>query len=143
MKLVLAQENPVTEKVYRFDIFKGQLTVDGRVSKVRSVGVADHIEGQATFRVQLKTFLKDEYYLLPESNVPTRYSILTRLPSTYPNKKYFWHKVGEGEVLADANSGLMQLRWDLLGASDIYLNLYPKAGHTEAKKEEEECKGAA
>jgi hypothetical protein len=120
-------ESKVT-RIYRFDVFKGRVDANGKIHKVRSVGVAYHGDGQGSFRLYLKTFLKDDFFLLPdrESGEVGLYSITTRMPSTFPGKKYFWHTVGTGKVLSGENAGFMHLSWDLLGGSDIYLNLYPK-----------------
>ncbi len=111
-------------RVYRFDIFKGAVGPEGKIEKERSVGIAYHAEGFATYDVRLKTFLSDNFYLLPEET-SGRYSISTRGPSTFPGRKYFWHKVGDAVVLSGQNAGLMKLSFDLF-TDGIYMNLYPK-----------------
>ncbi len=113
-----------TSRVYRFDIFKGVVGPGGKIEKMRSVGIAYHTEGLATYHVHLKTFLNDAFFLLPEET-SGQYGISTRGPSTFPGRKYFWHKVGAAVVLSGQNAGLMRLSFDLV-TDDIYMNLYPK-----------------
>jgi hypothetical protein len=115
-------------KAFRFDVFKGEKDENGKIHKVKSVGGASIVDGCKTYSVYLKTFLNDVFYLLPERKKITKadYIILTREPSQNPKRKYFWNNVGEGQVLSGENSGLVALKWDVLGASEIYLNLYPR-----------------
>ena len=110
----------------RFDVFKGSVSEEGTVSKLRSVGSAYVREGHQTYTVVLKTFLKEKYYLLPNTkpNFPGDYVILTREPHFQAHRKFFWNSVGEGKLLEGANHGLMKLSWDLL-AGDIYMSLHP------------------
>ena len=122
---------PVAEvraRTFRFDVFKGVTDSAGKVHKLKSVGNGHLIEGCKTYTIYLKTFLDDVFYLLPEQKKMTKadYIILTREPSQNPSRKYFWNNVGEGNLLTGENAGLLQLTWDMLGASDVYLNLYPR-----------------
>lgn len=114
-------------KTYRFDIFKGIETSDGKVQKLRSVGSAILVEGAKTYTVYLKSLLRDVFYLLPEEKKLTRgdYAILTREPSPVPTRKYFWNNIGESYLLSGQNAGLMRMSFDLFGAEDIYMNLSP------------------
>ena len=130
----MEQKNPNSQEVedqrpriYRFDIFKGVKDSQGQIHKKRSVGVATHVENQATYRVHLKTFLKDEFFLLPEQTCSdkTEFTILTRMPSCQSGRKYFWHTVGTAKVLSDLNAGLMELKWDLFEEC-LFLNLCPR-----------------
>lgn len=115
-------------RAFRFDIFKGQKNEAGKINKLKSVGGASLVEGSQTYSVYLKTFLNDVFYLLPERKKITKvdFIILTREPSQNPRRKYFWNNVGEGSVLTGENSGLVALTWDVFGANEIYLNLYPR-----------------
>jgi hypothetical protein len=112
---------------YRFDVFKGVVDSEGRVVKVKSVGYAQISEGGHTYALHLKTFLKDQFFMLPERTHADRYDfvILTREDSFREGRKYFWNNVGEGKILSGTNEGLMKLNWDLLSADDVYLNLNP------------------
>ena len=125
------QETFVT--VYRFDVFKGAADSEGRIAKIRSVGVAYHTDGLATYHIKLKTFLSDSFYLLPDEK-SGQYSISTRAPSTLPGRKYFWHKVGEAKVMGGTNSGTLKLSFDLF-ADSLYMNLYPKDSFESAVSE--------
>lgn len=123
-----AQPTQEKQKAFRFDVFKGAVDANGKVHKLKSVGNGYLVEGCKTYSIYLKTFLDDVFYLLPEQKKMTKadYVILTREPSQNPNRKYFWNNVGEGVLLTGENAGLLQLSWDVLGAQDIYLNLYPR-----------------
>lgn len=113
-------------KVYRFDIFKGNVTDHGKIEKVCSVGHSTLYEGSSTYSVYLKMLLKDSFYLLPEQDVgrPYDFVILTREPSNLPGKKYFWNRVGTAKLLSDQNSGIMKLDFDLFGSIDLYLSFH-------------------
>jgi hypothetical protein len=122
-----AHVQPSRVTVYRFDVFKGTKMSDGTIAKIKSVGSAFVREGLQTYTLHLKALLKDTFYLLPNTrpNTPGDYIILTREPSQKPGKKYFWNNVGVGQILDQANQGVMQLSWDVLMADDIYMKLEP------------------
>jgi hypothetical protein len=124
---------PTPPTAYRFDIFKAIVGREGQPLKVRSVGTASLLPGTRTYHVKLRTFLNDEFFLLPEdpSKSTADYAILTREPSRRPGRKYYWHRVGEGFVERGANAGSMRLCWDMLGAADIYMALHPFSGPAE------------
>jgi hypothetical protein len=114
-------------KVYRFDIFMGRKDTEGRIQKVRSIGVAYHTDGQATYSIRLKTFLDDAFFLLPEKKSSgADFLILTRVPAKRAGKPFFWNTVGEAKFLRGPDSGFMHLVWDLFGGDNIYMDLYPK-----------------
>lgn len=127
--------NMPVKKSYRFDIFKGVRDESGKVTRLRSVGAAHLTEGTKTYSVYLKTFLKDVFFLLPEEKKLTAgdYVILTREPSKTAGRKYHWNNVGECSILGGSNSGLMKMRWDLLGVDDIYMSLHPICRDGEAE----------
>lgn len=113
-------------KVYRFDVFKGNTTDEGKVEKVCSVGHSTLYEGSTTYSVYLKTLLKDQFYLLPEQDMsrPFDFVILTREPSSIPGKKYFWNRVGTAKLLSEKNAGVMRLDFDLFSGIELYLNFH-------------------
>jgi hypothetical protein len=112
--------------VYRFDIFKGIQDERGKIRKLKSVGAAYLKEGFKTYNVHLKTFLKDKFFLLPNSTPENKsdFVILTREPAQQIKRKHFWNNIGEGRILSGENHGLMQLRWDVL-VDDLYMALHP------------------
>ena len=122
----LANQNKPKVKVYRFDVFKGEVNEEGKVEKVCSVGHSTLYEGSSTYSVYLKTLLKDQFFLLPEQDVSSPYDfvILTREPSSLPGKKYFWNRVGTAKLLSDQNSGTMELNFDLFSNLGLYLNFH-------------------
>lgn len=113
-------------KVYRFDVFKGKMSTEGKVEKMTSVGHATLYEGSTTYSIYLKTLLKDLFYLLPEQDVsrPYDFVILTRETSSLPGKKYFWNRVGTAKLLGEQNAGIMKLEFDLFSNVDLYLNFH-------------------
>lgn len=121
----LTSEKP---KTYRFDVFKGVKDDSGKIHKLKSVGQAHLIDGCKTYTIHIKTLLNDVFFLLPETKRPelADFVILTRELSQQLGRKYFWNSVGDGKLLKGENSCLVNLSWDLFGADDIYLNLYPK-----------------
>jgi hypothetical protein len=115
-------------KTMRFDIFKGHVDSEGRVRKIRSVGSARLSDGYRTYTVQLKTFLDDLFYLLPEREAAPEksdFAILTREDSTIAGRRFFWNKIGDGALLQAPNNGLLHLSWDVLGTGDIYMSMEP------------------
>jgi hypothetical protein len=135
LKFVQSQPQEIKPKSYRFDIFKGVKDASDKIHKIKSVGSAHVIDGCKTYTVHLKTFLNDVFYLLPESKKTTDadFVILTREPSQTVGRKYFWNNIGEGEILTGENTGFVNLRWDVLGVEDLYMNLYPKEGTFESE----------
>ena len=112
--------------VYRFDIFKGTHDSNGKIQKTKSIGAAYLRDGIKTYTVVLRTFLKDKFYLLPNSKPESKsdFVILTREPAQNIGRKYFWNNVGQGLLLEGINHGLMELSWDVL-ADGVYMNVHP------------------
>jgi hypothetical protein len=113
-------------KVYRFDIFRGDMDGEGKLVKKKNVGTAYLREGYRTYSVHVKTLLKDVFYILPNNKVTEKYdfAILTREPAQHGGKKYFWNNVGEGRVLDGPNKGIMALTWYFFD-NELYMNLFP------------------
>ncbi len=132
----LKTEMPAARKAYRFDIFKG-VEENGKLKKTRSVGFAYLPEGAKTYMVYLRTFLKDQFCLLPEQKGLTDgdYVILTREPSKKPGRKYRWHNVGTCKILTGEMSGYMKMDFDLLCSDGIYMSLHPMSREPDAVEE--------
>lgn len=113
-------------KIYRFDVFRGRETDDGKIEKIVSVGHATLYEGSATYTIYLRMFLKDQFYLLPEREFgkPHDMVILTREPSNLPGKRFFWNRIGTAKLLSDSNSGVMRLDFDLLHGTALFLSFH-------------------
>ena len=113
--------------VSRFDVFKGYKDESGKVTKIKSLGSAYIREGLKTYTLHLKTFLKDTYYLLPNTkHISTNadFVILTREIAQNSGKKYFWNNIGEARAMKGPNAGLLELDFDLLG-EDVYMPTEP------------------
>lgn len=123
-----AIESIPSKQVYFFDVFLGESDSDGRIKKIRSVGRAIHGDGQKVYKLQLKTFLNFDFYLMKEITRPgIDYSLFTREENHLGNgKKYFWHMVGEGRLQSGSNTGILALNWDVFPSGHIYMNLHPK-----------------
>ena len=132
----LMPEAQPARKGYRFDIFKA-VEESGKLRKVRSVGFAYLPEGAKTYTVYLKTFLKDQFCLLPEEKGLTDgdYVILTREPSRNPGRKYRWHNVGTCKILTGEMSGYMKMNFDLLSSDGIFMSLHPMSRDPEVVRE--------
>ena len=113
-------------KIYRFDVFRGRKREDGSIEKLASVGHATLYEGSATYTIYLRMFLKDQFYLLPEREFgkPHDMVILTREPSSLPGKRFFWNRIGTAKLLSEQSAGLMQLDFDLLQGTELYLSFH-------------------
>ena len=128
IKTLSAEEKSKKQEitVYRFDVFKGTPDANGRIQKVRSVGVAYLREGMQTYTMHLKTFLGASFYLLKNSKpVGPDFVILTREFAKHGPRKYHWNNCGDGTVLTGINADYMKLEWDLFG-EDIYMTVNPK-----------------
>ena len=129
VETVAEEKNSIEpSRPYRFDIFKGEKDAAGKIKRIKSVGSAYRREGCKTYTIHIHTFLGEVYYLLPgfKERNQSDYVILTREPAHLPNKKFFWNLVGNGELICSESAGTIHLVWDMLGASDIYMSLYPK-----------------
>lgn len=122
------KETPGSPRPYRFDIFKGEMDECGKIKRLKSVGTAYRREGCKTFTLHIHTFLGEVFYMLPgfKDRNQSDFVLLTRELSHLPNKKFFWNLVGEGRLVCRESAGTIHLVWDMLGAADIYMSLYPK-----------------
>ena len=111
--------------LYKLDVFKGVYDSAGTVTKIRSVGSAVQGEGSSTIHMSLKTLLKDRFYLLPEQSQfgDADFAVLTREETRIPGRKFFWHRIGDAYRLTGANTGFLELQFDLFGAEKIYMDL--------------------
>jgi hypothetical protein len=127
-------------KMYRFDIFKGEINAEGKIVKKKSVGNAYLREGFRTYTVHIKTLLNNVFYILPNNHRGEKcdFVILTREPALQPGRKFFWNNVGEGWVLDGPNKGMIRLTWDFF-ANGLYMNVFP----TSVSNSEESSKAAA
>ena len=114
-----------TTTLYRFDVFLGEEDSEGKIEKIRSVGVAFVREGLSTYSVQLKTLLKDRFYLIRGTTKGgPDFVLVTREDSRSEGRRYFWNVVGSGECLTGINDGTIELKFDLFG-ENIYMTESP------------------
>ncbi len=112
-------------KFYRFQVFQGDVSEAGKVTKTKSVGMAYLKDGQNIYTLRLWTLLLERFYLLQNNNDAAKYFIMTREPNKSPTAKnrYFWNIVGNGTV--NSVQGIITLQFDLF-ERPLYLNIYPE-----------------
>ena len=130
--------------IYKLDVFKGIHDSAGAITKIRSVGSATLGEGSSTIHMNLKTFLKDRFFLLPEQShySDAHFAILTREDTRIPGRKFFWHRIGDAYRQEGINAGIVELQFDVLGAEKIYLDLRSLAIRDQAEARIEETQSA-
>jgi len=107
---------------YRFSVFLADETPEGRMIKKQSIGHAYLPEGHATYNLYLYTFQNQPFYIIPSRDDQKKVLVMTREINPQRTKKYLWHKIGEGNILAP--QGVMKLTFDLFEAP-IYVSLFP------------------
>lgn len=110
---------------YRFQVFQGKMSAEGKVEKTKTVGMAYLKSGQDIYTLRLWTFLDLRYYLLPNQREAGRYLVMSREPTKHPDSKskYYWNIVGNGRV--DSKSMCMEIEFDLFDKR-IYMSLFPE-----------------
>jgi hypothetical protein len=123
-----------THATYRFEMFKGVVTEQGRIEKHKTLGAAVLLEGRSTYTVYLNTFINEVYYLLPgEPRLTTaEYVLMSRQSVARAGKKFIWRPVGEGRIVRSEGVPLLHLKWDLFGESQIYMKLTPVTQNVES-----------
>jgi hypothetical protein len=123
---------------YRFQVFQGKKTGEGKVQRNKTVGMAYLKSGQSTYTLRLWTFLNERFYLLQGKGDPTRYLVMTREANKNPaaRNKYFWNIVGNARV--DSRLGHMQINFDLL-PEPVYMNIFPESQATSGSLPEPEA----
>jgi hypothetical protein len=123
---LIAEEKKTKDiTIYRFDVFKGVADGEGKIQKVKSVGVAYLREGMQTYTLHLKSFLEDTFYLLKNTKpAGSDFVILTRELAKRGNRKYHWNNCGDGTIQKGVNADLLKLEWDLFG-EDVYMTVNP------------------
>ena len=113
-------------KYFRFQVFHGEQTGEGKVKKAKSVGMAYLRDGQNIFTLRLWMFSNERYYLISNRNDSSKYLVMTREPNKNPQakNKYFWNIVGNGK--ADSERGVIEMAFDLL-EKPIYMNIFPES----------------
>ena len=116
----------------RFDVFLGEKSVENKVLKSKTVGMAYLREGDARYSIKLFTFVEDRFYLLADPHDSSLYRILTSIPnhSEGSKRKYLWNVIGTGKV--NTKEGLIELSFDLF-EKPIYMNLFPERSATGTK----------
>ena len=110
------------KKADRFILCRGTMGPDEELIEYEQVGVAYLKPGAKTFRVKLWMFPSQQYFLTPENEKSTEYTVLSleEFQSQSNEKKSSWQKVGKGEFV-----GLhIKMKFHLL-SEEVYLCLYP------------------
>lgn len=109
-------------KADRFTLCRGTMGPDQELIEYEQVGVAYIKPGSKTFRVKLWMFPNQQYFLAPENEKSTTYTLLSleEFQSQSNEKKSSWQKIGKGEFV-----GLhIKMKFHLL-SEDVYLCLFP------------------
>jgi hypothetical protein len=117
-----AQDN----KYFRFQVFQGDKSENGKVTKTKSVGMSYLRDGQNIFTLRLWMFSGERYYVIPNKHDSSKFYVMTREPNKNPQakNKYFWNIVGNGK--ADSVLGVIEMNFDLL-EKPIYMNIFPES----------------
>lgn len=110
------------KKMDRFILCRGTMGPDEELIEYEQVGVAYLKPGSKTFRVKLWMFPNQPYFLTPENENSTAYTLLSleEFLSQSNEKKSSWQKVGKGEFV-----GLhIKMKFHLL-TEDVFLCLFP------------------
>lgn len=116
------------KKTDRFVLCRGTMGPNDELIEYEQVGVAYLKPGAKTFRVKLWMFPQQSYFLAPESEASTAYTLLSleEYQSQLNEKKTSWQKIGVGEYV-----GLhIKMRFHLL-TEEVYLCLFPDEKQTE------------
>lgn len=124
------QENNVIpiRKADRFILCRGTMGPDEELIEYEQVGVAYLKPGSKTFRVKLWMLPSQPYFLAPENEKSTAYTLLSleEFQSQSNETKSSWQKVGKGEFV-----GLhIKMKFHLL-SEDIFLCLFPDEKQSE------------
>lgn len=116
------------KKTDRFVLCRGTMGPDKELIEYEQVGIAYLKPGSKTFRVKLWMFPNQQYFLAPEDEKSTAYTLLSleEYQSQINEKKASWQKVGKGEFV-----GLhIKMKFHLL-SEEVYLCLFPDETQTE------------
>lgn len=110
------------KKADRFMLCRGSMGIDDELIEYEQVGVAYLKPGSKTFRMKLWMFPNQQYFLTPENEKSTDYTVLSleEFLSQSNEKKSSWQKVGKGHFV-----GLhIKMKFHLL-TEEVYLCLFP------------------
>lgn len=116
------------KKADRFALCRGVMGSDQELAEYEQVGWAYLKPGSKTFRVKLWMFPQQSYFLTPENEKSTCYTVLSleEFQSQTNEKKASWHKVGNGVFV-----GLhIKMKFHLL-SEEVFLCLYPDERQSE------------
>lgn len=116
------------KKADRFALCRGTIGPDEELIEYEQVGWAYMKPGSKTFRVKLWMFPQQSYFLTPENDNSTAYTVLSleEYQSQSNEKKASWQKVGKGEFV-----GLhIKMKFHLL-SEDVFLCLFPDEKQSE------------
>lgn len=116
----------IKNSFYRFQVYRGEQTADGKIKKNKSVGMAYVKEGQEMLTLRLWTFVNEKFYLILNQNDASKYLVMTREPNKNPQakNKYLWNIVGHGDI--DTVRGFVRIEFDLLDKC-VYMSTHPEA----------------
>lgn len=110
-------------KSNRFTVYRGQTVSNGEVLKQEKVGFAFMKPGAKRFRLKLWLMAGVSYFVCPEDNDPSKYTVIALEEYRTPTgeTRTSWNRIGHGEVAGS----FLRLKIHLL-AEDVYLCLFPE-----------------
>ena len=111
---------------FRFQVIQGHANSEGKIEKLKSVGMAYLKAGQSTYTLRLWTMLNDRFYMIPNRNDAGKYLVMTREPNKNPSakNKYFWNIVGNG--VANSKQGYIRVDFNLF-EKPLYVSIFPES----------------
>lgn len=109
-------------KTDRFGVYTGEVTSSGEIIEGESVGIAFMKHGSKKFRLKLFVFPSHSYFIIPDDNDDTKYTVLSLEEYQLPTgeMRTHWNRIGEGRLAGS----FIALRVQLL-LEPLYLCLFP------------------
>lgn len=114
----------------KFGVYLGEITDQGEVIEGESVGIAFLRPGRKVFRLNLWTFAREQYFVAPDENDSTKYTVLSLNEHQLANGEIrsHWNKIGVGVLVGS----FIKLQLPLL-SRELFLCLFP--GTSEPKED--------
>lgn len=111
--------NQAEKKLIAFEVFKGFRDKEGKVKRLRAIGVCQFDPDLIICFLTLNGVRDIQYVMEPEADPTTLYDF-NIYREVAENEK---EPVGVGYLMTGINAGLVQLEWDFFGTKDVYISL--------------------